>query len=678
MSYNNNQTNLSAEECELLADLVYPHDKTEEEQLAELIADLAKIVTPKDAADIVKLGANFVGPAGPGVSVVDDEDALVDSDHSDSPSVPGTSLSSAVKQTVPLTIDATDPDQTVLTDVPARSCPDGYEIFDDGIYENSAGENGEPLFICTPLRVDATFADEQGRGWGKLVSVKSADGQWHQISIKNSDLFRRSTEVISSMVDFGLVLGTARKSKERLLTFLTHWKPETRLKSVTQMGWVNESFDTFVLGSTIIGSAAVLPPSHAPSVGIGLISHGTIADWKKHVGAKCRDNPLMVLAVSLAFSGPLLAAMGLSGGGLHFRGASSSGKTTLLNLAASVWGSRQLITQWRATSNGLEAVAATLNDMILPLDEIAEISARDLSYAIYMLANGTGKTRMTKDVILAHQARWRLALISSGEISVQEKLAEGRLDTKTGHEVRLIDIEADSRAFGAFDNLHGAINAASFAEDIQRRTRDVHGAVGHEFIQMMITKKTVIRVDQLNNIVRGYAADWLKKLPGAADGATSRVAMRFAVIGAAGELATKFGLTGWEDREAENAAEQAFLDWYDRRYGVRREAVESFVKPLQEFLSANLNGLPKVDGPHVAGDEPAGWIDASRAYLAQITWGAIFAGVDGTNAAKALLNMDMLIPGEEGRSMRKAPRKIPGRPRLYTLNIDRVMAFKPT
>jgi len=136
----------------------------------------------------------------------------------------------------------------------------------------------------------------------------------------------------------------------------------------------------------------------------------------------------MILAASLAFSGPLLAPLGQLGGGLHFRGASSSGKTTLLNLAASVWGDRQLITQWRATTNGLEAIAATLNDMLLPLDEIAEILPRELHQAIYMLANGTGKARMTKEVVLADQARWRLALISSGEISVDEKLKEAGLD----------------------------------------------------------------------------------------------------------------------------------------------------------------------------------------------------------------------------------------------------------
>lgn len=243
---------------------------------------------------------------------------------------------------------------------------------------------------------------------------------------------RRSTDVVATMVDHGLELAAGKHTKERLLNLLRAWKPDQRLRTVNRMGWVEDSHKAFVAGSTLIGTDDVLPLAPQTGIGAGIVSAGSVNDWKQNVGAKCRGNPLMILAVSLAFSGPLLAPLGLTGGGLHFRGASSSGKTTLLNLAASVWGDRRLITQWRATSNGLEAMAASLNYMLLPLDEIADINARDLHGAIYMLANGVGKARMTKDVTLSDQARWRLALISSGEVSVEEKLKEAKLDYENG------------------------------------------------------------------------------------------------------------------------------------------------------------------------------------------------------------------------------------------------------
>ena len=46
-----------------------------------------------------------------------------------------------------------------------------------------------------------------------------------------------------------------------------------------------------------------------------------------------------------------------------------------------------------------------------------------------------------------------------------------------------------------------------------------------------------------------------------------RVADKFALIGAAGELATELGLTGWFRGEAESAARQCFASWCEARGG---------------------------------------------------------------------------------------------------------------
>lgn len=245
------------------------------------------------------------------------------------------------------------PTETIPT---ALSLPDGYTQFADGIYASSDDETAVPVFVCTPLRVEATFADMHGRGWGRLVSVKSGNGQWHEIPITSADLQRKPADVIARLVDHGLELSTEKKSKDLLLDLLKTWKPDQHLKTVSRMGWSDETHTSFVRGSTLIGSAQVLPLAPASGIGAGLVEAGSVASWKADIGARCSGNSQMVMAVSLAFSGPLLAPLGMAGGGLHFRGASSSGKTTLLNIAASVWGDRRLITPWRATSNGLEGV----------------------------------------------------------------------------------------------------------------------------------------------------------------------------------------------------------------------------------------------------------------------------------------------------------------------------------
>ena len=66
-------------------------------------------------------------------------------------------------------------------------------------------------------------------------------------------------------------------------------------------------------------------------------SRGCIEDWRKAIGALCPGNPLMTLMVSAALAGPLLKLTHQQSAGLHVIGDSSSGKSTLLQVATSVW-----------------------------------------------------------------------------------------------------------------------------------------------------------------------------------------------------------------------------------------------------------------------------------------------------------------------------------------------------
>jgi putative DNA primase/helicase len=76
------------------------------------------------------------------------------------------------------------------------------------------------------------------------------------------------------------------------------------------------------------------------------------------------------------------ASPGRSGsGGFSFEGGSSSGKTTALQIAASVWGGPEHVRSWRATDNGLEGIAALHNDNVLILDEMGQVNGRVLANA---------------------------------------------------------------------------------------------------------------------------------------------------------------------------------------------------------------------------------------------------------------------------------------------------------
>jgi putative DNA primase/helicase len=116
-------------------------------------------------------------------------------------------------------------------------------------------------------------------------------------------------------------------------------------------------------------------------------------------------------------------------GGFHLAGNSSSGKTTCLQVAASIFGSPRYLKTWRTTDNALEGVAFKRNDALLILDEISEMSSKAGNVA-YMFADGEGKDRMDKNCDLKETFRWRMLFLSSGEADLAAHLANSTKNPK--------------------------------------------------------------------------------------------------------------------------------------------------------------------------------------------------------------------------------------------------------
>lgn len=268
----------------------------------------------------------------------------------------------------------------------------------------------------------------------------------------------------------------------------------------------------------------------------------------------CVGNSLLMFGVCAAFAGPLLGICHEENGGVHLRGASSTGKTTILYAAASVFGGKEFIQRWRAIANGLEATAKTYNDLLLPLDEMGEIHPKDAGEVAYMLGNGMGKARADKTGGAREKAKWPCLFLSTGEVSLSQHMMEEGKKVRAGQETRIADIPADFGQFGVFDSLHGISDGATFANIIKERARDYHGAVGREFINLLSEDFEKVR-NAVDAVVDIFIED---HIPKESSGQVKRVGRRFGLVAAAGELATMFGLTGWDKGSATLAASKCF------------------------------------------------------------------------------------------------------------------------
>jgi len=173
---------------------------------------------------------------------------------------------------------------------------------------------------------------------------------------------------------------------------------------------------------------------------------------------------------------------------LHFKGASSTGKSTALHVAGSVWGggdANGYVRSWRATANGLEGVSLGHSDTLLCLDELSQLAAKDAGEAAYMLANGAGKSRSSRDGSARRAAKWRVLFLSSGEIGLADKVAEDGRGRKlaAGQQVRIVDVAADAGSeMGMFENLHGFASAEILARHLRAATQQHYGVAARQYL----------------------------------------------------------------------------------------------------------------------------------------------------------------------------------------------------
>lgn len=221
-------------------------------------------------------------------------------------------------------------------------------------------------------------------------------------------------------------------------------------------GWreVNEK-PTFVLGSRIIGnnSLQALQTNTSPGELIGeeglrlvtdnsgtleLVSAlrpgGSLAAWLDAVRLIERF-PRAMLAIYGALTAPLLYVLEAPNFIIDYCGDTSIGKTTVQNVAASVWGYPSgghggLVVAWNATQVFTERYAELLNDLPIILEDSQTGDPRSLARAIYMLANGVGRGRGSPRG-LRGVTRWRGVTISSGERPLSSVTQDGGATART-------------------------------------------------------------------------------------------------------------------------------------------------------------------------------------------------------------------------------------------------------
>lgn len=526
-------------------------------------------------------------------------------------------------------------------------------------------------WICDPLHIDAQTYDGAGNNFGRLLRFRTTAGKWRTWALPMELVGGDPAALMSALLGMGLGTDGTRNGKQRIVEYLTSARPTRHVRCVPQTGWTG---DTFVLPDRNIGPKAedtVLQSEYIHGLTEIHGTAGSFDGWREGISLAAVGNPLLVLALSVAFAGPLLSRTYSDSGGIHFMGESSTGKTTILQAACSVWGGKQLKRTWLATANGLEGVAAMSNDCLLALDEISQCEPHHIGAVIYMIGNETGKQRANKSGAARTPTRHKIAVISTGERTITDAMLEGGKRSKAGQGVRLIDVLVGAR-FGCFDELHGHGSSKELVDAIAVTASQHYGHAGRRFLESLVSEER----DLVERLAEIRALPEFN--PDNADGQCSRVASRFALFALAGELATEYGVTGWATGTATQAAVQAFKAWHAPRgkgSAEKQQAFRAILAFLERHGDARFSDVTKTEGRGSVVRDRAGWfryvevggaqeLEREHLFNGEGIREAL-AGLDFNGSIRALSDAGVLPPADKDGKHTKVV-KIGGEPkRVY-------------
>lgn len=562
-----------------------------------------------------------------------------------------------------------------------QDMPEGFEIRGKRLCALATVGRGDDAHqewipISSPVRVLAETSDEHGRGYGRLLAWQDSAGRERQWAMPVRSLVpRNGEEVFAALLDAGLPF-ISLDHKRKLAAYLMACRPDKRITCVERTGWHGRAY-VLPQGSMGPDADGVILQT-AGYAANDFTERGTLAEWQQGVAALAVGNSRLCFALSLAFAAPLLALVGMEGGGFHLKGESTDGKTTVMRAAASVYGNPDRYSQtWRATGNAIEGIASRRNDALLCLDELGELDGREAGQVAYMLANGQGKGRSKQDGELRERKAWRLLFMSTGELSLEDHAASAGQRTQAGMEVRTIQIPSDTGHHGAFEWLHGMAGGRTFADTIKENAERQHGTAFRALVAGLAADMEQHR-EHLRSEIQRLAAELTPK---GAGNQVGRAINRFALVAAAGELATRLGVTGWPEGEAMRAVRVCLKAWLAERGHLGNKEDAATLAQIRAFMRAHqYTRFVDVSDPnhrpanvvgyrrnprHGTDDELEFWVDPSG-------WVEITSGRDAKKAAKLSAKAGYLLGGE-GRY--QLLRRLPTgkRARVYVLT-DLVLA----
>ena len=364
--------------------------------------------------------------------------------------------------------------------------PRGYSIDQAGVYKVSVEADGtlnRKKLVPAPMFIVSRTEDVRTGEAKRQVVWRGPSGWCSRIVDRRTILDTSRIVALSS-----LEAPVSSNQAAQLVGYLADFEAENSrrlpsIRSSARMGWLPDGGFLLPDGHYDVSDAdasspyALVPPGGFENLSKGWMPEGDPGTWQTAIEL-VSESPLMMLALYASCAAPILKILNIPGFVVDFNGETSSGKTTALRLAASVWGRPSesyptAMYSWDATKVWVERTAGFLHNLPLILDETKRAKhpgiVRDV---IYDFCQGQGRGRGNPDGTRAMDT-WRSILISSGE-SAATSFSED-----AGTRARVLSMRG--KPLGNNGQRGGAIS-----EELQQILSDNYGHLGRQLIAYLV------------------------------------------------------------------------------------------------------------------------------------------------------------------------------------------------
>lgn len=389
--------------------------------------------------------------------------------------------------------------QITFSPIPLKGLKN-HDVTKNGVYRIVKNDDGTEKYIpviSTPVVISGRVKLFNSPVEQVEISYFK-DSIWHQMTFSRSELF--NTRTVIKLADVGINV-SSNNAKALVYYFeeLQNYNKDAFpiLHTVKHLGWHGTSFIPYGDSNFLLADEDELK-----SIAEGFTTHGSFEDNLDYMYSIIDSHPLVRLYVMSSCASPFLKDLGQRIMCIYIWAQSRTGKTAALQLALSIWGDpRKLMKNFNATSCGLEETCNVLKHLPLGLNERQQrlndkSSQQLLENLIYMLAEGTGRSRSSKNGGVKTGTNWHNIILANGEVPL---LPENSHD---GARNRCLEIHD-----APFEDV-------ATAKEVYSKVSELHGTLGKAIAKhILMSPDYLLLVDDIKKIIKTCEATLLHEFP---------------------------------------------------------------------------------------------------------------------------------------------------------------------